>query len=575
LVVRLQDKLSQPLNGINSKLQAFGSRVTALAGAAGIAAVATALGNFVKKGFEAADALGDAADRAGIAVESLSRLKFVADQNDVEFSSLTVALKRYQVTLSQAASGSKESADALGLIGLKAAQLKNLRLEDQLRIIADQFRRIKDPADQTRVAVELFGRSGEQLVPLLRQGGAAIGALTAEADRLGITLDGKAVRSIDAADKALKKLKATVDSFGSRIAGNIALAIVGPADELDAATLKLEKLQEQLRQLTRDAIEGNFSQELEDRRRAEINKAISDQTKVIEDLKRRAQEDASKDPLVIPVEFQPIGEVRIGARRKNVEGLDKLLNDFDESTKGALESARANLEATRLKLQELFENGRISAEQFAERMKNAQIAFEDAVTIEPVETSVKKVIPALTRQQEAVKGFVDTMKTGLANLAMSGELTGKSILKYLLSALTSKVLMNAIDALGSALTKALTKSTSGAGGKGGGWGAFLGGILSAFSAGGGRTSGPRIVGEEGPELLLSNGMVMNRRQLAFATAGAGAAPNITMGDTTIVIQGNADARTVQMMEARLAANNKKLTEEWNRRLKDSFGRGLR
>jgi hypothetical protein len=573
LVVRLQDKLSQPLNGINSKLQAFGSRVTALAGAAGIAAVATALGNFVKKGFEAADALGDAADRAGIAVESLSRLKFVADQNDVEFSSLTVALKRYQVTLSQAASGSKESADALGLIGLKAAQLKNLRLEDQLRIIADQFRRIKDPADQTRVAVELFGRSGEQLVPLLRQGGAAIGALTAEADRLGITLDGKAVRSIDAADKALKKLKATIDSFGSRIAGNIALAIVGPQSEMDAAILKLEALQEQLRQLDREAIEGGFSEELENRRRGEINRAITQQLRAINAIQRRAQVEANENPLTVPVEFQPIEEVRIGARRKNVEGLDKLLQDFDESTKGALESARANLEATRLKLQELFENGRISAEQFAERMKNAQIAFEDAVTIEPVETSVKKVIPALTRQQEAVKGFVDTMKTGLANLAMSGELTGKAILKYLLSALTSKVLMNAIDNVGAALSKALTKSTAASGGKGG-WGAVLGGILSAFSAGGGRTSGPRIVGEEGPELLLSNGTVMNRRQLAFATAGGGGA-TISMGDTNIVIQGNADMQVVRVMEARLAANNKKLTEEWSRRLKDNYGRGLR
>jgi hypothetical protein len=422
--------------------------------------------------------------------------------------------------------------------------------------------------------VELFGRSGEQLVPLLRQGGAAIGALTAEADRLGITLDGKAVRSIDAADKALKKLKATIDSFGSRIAGNIALAIVGPQSELDAAVLKLEALQEQLRQLDREAIEGGFSEELENRRRSEINRAITQQLRAINAIQRRAQAEANENPLTVPVEFQPIEEVRIGARRKNVEGLDKLLRDFDESTKGAVESARANLEQTRLKLKELFENGRISAEQFAARMKDAQIEFENAVTIEPVEVSVKKVLPALTRQQEAIKGFVDTMKTGLANLAMSGELTGKSILKYLLSALTSKVLMNAIDALGSALTKALTKSTSGSGGKGGGWGAFLGGILSAFSAGGGRTSGPRIVGEEGPELLLSNGTVMNRRQLAFATAGSGGG-SISMGDTNIIIQGNADMQVVRVMEARLAANNKKLTEEWSRRLKDNFGRGLR
>jgi hypothetical protein len=193
--------------------------------------------------------LGDAAERAGVTVESLSRLKFVAEQSDLEFGALTLAIKKFQVGLSTAASDGGETAEMLERLKLKASDLKDLQLEEALARVADRVSKLKDPADRTRAAVELFGRSGEQLVPLLNKGGDAVRQLADEADRLGITLDGKAVRSIDAADKALKRLKATVDSYGSRLAGSIALAIVGPQSQLDAVAIELEKLEAQRKRI--------------------------------------------------------------------------------------------------------------------------------------------------------------------------------------------------------------------------------------------------------------------------------------------------------------------------------------
>jgi hypothetical protein len=447
--------------------------------------------------------------------------------------------------------------------------LTGLNLEGQLQLIADQFQRIKDPADQTRVAVELFGRSGEQLVPLLKQGGTAIAALTAEADRLGITLDGKTVRSIDAADKALKKLKATVSAFGSGVAGRIALAIVGPQSELDAATLKLEKLQTQLQMLRSSNPSSNFLKGVNEQAQKDLNAQITNQLRAINAIQRRVEEEANANPLKIPVEFVPIDEVRTTARGKPLEGMQKLLQDFEEQTRGSLETANSELERTRLKLQELFENGAINAEKFAERLRVATIKYNEAVDIEPVQVSVERVQETLNAQQRAIQGFVGTVKEGLANLAMSGEITGKSILRFLLSALQSKVLMKAIEALGVAMSKALNKGAQG--GNGGFWQSLISGAVSAFSAGGGRTSGPRIVGEEGPELLLSNGNVMNRRQLAFAMGGRGG--NVSIGDTTIVVQGTGDpAATAQLVEARIQTNNRRQLEEINRLMaRNGFG----
>jgi hypothetical protein len=522
--------------------------------------LATALTGFAKRSFEAADAIGDAAERAGVAVETLSRLKFAAEQNDVEFGALTIAIKRWQVTLSQAASGSKEAGQALGLLKLSASQLTGLNLEGQLQLIADQFQRIKNPADQTRVAVELFGRSGEQLVPLLKQGGSAIGELTKEADRLGITLDGRTVKSIDAADKALKKLKATISAFGSGVVGNVALAIMGPQDNVDAALLRLEDL---IRR--RDAIltgQVRVPGPARSSMLESLNAQIEGQKEALEILKRSEQLEAERNPLQIPVEFVPLDEVRTTARGKPLEGMQKLLQDFEEQTRGSLETANNELERTRLKLQELFESGAIGAEKMAERLRVATAKYNESIDIEPVQVSVERVQETLNAQQRAIQGFVGTVKEGLANLAMSGEITGKSILRFLLSALQSKVLMKAIEALGVAMSKALNKGAQG--GNGGFWQSLIGGVVGAFSAGGGRTSGPRIVGEEGPELLLSNGNVMNRRQLAFAM-GNGGGGNVSIGDTTIVVQGTGSPEaTAQLVEARIQQNNRRQLEHINR-----------
>lgn len=204
-----------------------------IAGAALGAFAGIAFTGLVKSAFESADALGDVADRAGIAVESLSRLKFVAEQNDVEFESLVGGLKKFQITLSQATSGSKEAASRFNDIRVSAEAIKNLSLEDQLAEVAEGFKRLKNPVDQTRLAAEIFGKSaGPELVPLLRQGRAGIAELTAEADRLGITLGGAGVASIDAADKAIKKLTATATAFGQKFVGGLALLIMGPQDEI-------------------------------------------------------------------------------------------------------------------------------------------------------------------------------------------------------------------------------------------------------------------------------------------------------------------------------------------------------
>lgn len=272
----------------------------------------------------------------------------------------------------------------------------------------------------------------------------------------------------------------------------------------------------------------------------------------------------------------------------------KVLKEFNDSTRTSLEAANADFEQTFQKLNVLLKEGAINAEQFQQRLADATIKYNDAVTIEPVKVSVQKVTETLSAQETRIHSFVLTLKEGLANLAQSGQLTGRAILRYLLASLESKLLYTAIENLGAALSKSLTKaaaSTNTSGFIGSLLGSLFGGSSAGalsgksgvgnltgstigYAAGGGKLSNPRIVGEDGPELLFDSGRVMNRRQLAFAMGGG--APSVTIGDTQIVVQGASDpATTAQYVEARIQQNNRKQLEQISSLLKNNYGRALR
>lgn len=204
---------------------------------------AGALISFAKSALAAADATGDAAERAGIAVESFSRLQFAAGQTDVEISALTSGITKFQVAISKASTGSKDALANFARFGIEIDKLTGLSIEDQLGEVAEAFRRMTDPADRTRLAIELFGKSaGPQLVPLLARGRDGIKELTEAADRLGATLDTRAVAGIDRAAKALERLKLGFTGGFSNIVGSFIANTFGSGDEIADTEARIRAL---------------------------------------------------------------------------------------------------------------------------------------------------------------------------------------------------------------------------------------------------------------------------------------------------------------------------------------------
>lgn len=153
-------------------------------------------GTAVKNAVDSLDKLDEAAERLGVSVEDLSALNFAGKMNGLEFEDMTGALTKLSVKMQEAAAGGKEAGALFADVGVKVtdASGKIKPAEAVLAEIAERFAKFEDGAAKTALAVDLFGKSGAKLVPLLNGGAAGLEAMRKEAESLGAVIDGKLVK---------------------------------------------------------------------------------------------------------------------------------------------------------------------------------------------------------------------------------------------------------------------------------------------------------------------------------------------------------------------------------------------
>jgi hypothetical protein len=180
---------SAGLKGAGSKLAGFGALARkaivplTVAGVAAAGAVTLA----VTKTINAADEMNKAAQKFGVPIEELSRLKYAADLSDISLESLGTSLGALSKKMAAAAGGQKEAAEAFAEAGI---QFKNadgsLRSSsDVLDQLAAKFAGMPDSAEKTALAMQLLGKSGKEMIPLLNGGKEALAKMKAEADTFG------------------------------------------------------------------------------------------------------------------------------------------------------------------------------------------------------------------------------------------------------------------------------------------------------------------------------------------------------------------------------------------------------
>jgi len=210
-------------------LKISASAVKAGAAIAGAFAITTAgvVAKLVKDSIDAADAMSKMASGAGVSTEALSGMSWAAGQSGVDIKALTTAMGRLNKGAATVESGVGAYADVFGFLGISATSASgDLKSADQLLLeIADSFEKMPDGAQKSAIAMELFGRSGAQMIPFLNAGASGISELTAQAERLGLVLSSEQASASEQFNDNLSILGATAKGTGNILAGELLPAL--------------------------------------------------------------------------------------------------------------------------------------------------------------------------------------------------------------------------------------------------------------------------------------------------------------------------------------------------------------
>lgn len=218
-VARLQADMAKVKGTVEGAMGAVKSSINGVrAGLSGLAAGLSvgALTGFLKNAIDAADAMDDMSQKIGVSVEDLAGLQLAFKFGGVEASGLQTAMVR----LASEASKNSEVFRTLG-VSVKGSdgQLKSSR--EILGEVAEKFEGLDDGARKTALAVELFGKSGADLIPMLNGGAEGLAEFDAIAQKLGLTISSETAAQAAKFNDTLDLLGQGVQGIGTQVAANL------------------------------------------------------------------------------------------------------------------------------------------------------------------------------------------------------------------------------------------------------------------------------------------------------------------------------------------------------------------
>jgi len=147
-------------------------RLTVSAGQASLAiaaagtAAAGAFGAGLKGAADLGGKLSDLSARTGIAAGDLAKLGRAFEDNGVSADKIGSVINKLQKTISDFGAGSKTAAKPFESLGISFDEISRLDPGAQFELIQTKISAIQDPAQRAAVAMQLFGKSGGELLTL-------------------------------------------------------------------------------------------------------------------------------------------------------------------------------------------------------------------------------------------------------------------------------------------------------------------------------------------------------------------------------------------------------------------------
>lgn len=195
---------------------------------------------FTAGSIEGAASLEKLSQAAGVSVENLGGLNLAFAASGLSQDDLSTSLKKLNVNLSDAAgNATSKSGEAFRALGISVTD-SNGKIKDAGTVmgeVAEKFKDLADGPNKTALAVQLFGKAGQQLIPTLNEGKEGLDQFQKQAEAAGITLSGPAAEAAEKFEQQFAIMKATLSTgFGNQLESQLVPVLTEIGNQLTSST---------------------------------------------------------------------------------------------------------------------------------------------------------------------------------------------------------------------------------------------------------------------------------------------------------------------------------------------------
>lgn len=222
LGIQLPDSMKSSMNAMGS----LDAQSLALAGgfaavAAAIVKVEKAMISMTKESAAFADNIITLSMQTGQSTQQLQEFAYASELIDVSVDTLQGSLTKLTNNMQDTMNGTgnaKASFDELGVSVTNAVDGSMRSANDVFYETIDALGQVKNETERDAMAMDIFGRSAQDLNPLIIQGSKTLKAYADEAHNVGYVLDDEALSALGAVDDAYQRLQKTQEGVKNQLA---------------------------------------------------------------------------------------------------------------------------------------------------------------------------------------------------------------------------------------------------------------------------------------------------------------------------------------------------------------------
>ena len=240
------DETTGKAETFHSKL-ASGVGTVAKWGAGVVAGTATAVGGlveFAQSTASTADHIDKMSQKIGISRQAYQELDFICSQSGTSVDGLQAGIKSLTSAMDGAASGTEKNIEQFQRLGVEV-QNADGSFRSQEDVFFDTISALQGVEDQTekaRLATELFGRSGTELMPLLNGEAGSIEEMKKQAHELGLVLDDELIDNGVNLTDSLDQTKRAFTAIATNLGGVLMPIVEQASDYIQQSLPQIQSL---------------------------------------------------------------------------------------------------------------------------------------------------------------------------------------------------------------------------------------------------------------------------------------------------------------------------------------------